>query len=453
MTKQSVLVLALALTTACGAAPRATDEPAAGGPGTWRTWVIASGDQMPLAPPPDADATRRELDELVRLAAGRDEAALARVAYWATGDPAYRWNEIALESAMDHEKWDDGSRVTSLLNVAIYDAMVAAWHWKQAYARPRPARFDASFASALEVPPTPSYPSEHAVAAGAASTVLAYLFPDVDFQTRADEACRSRLVAGAEFPSDVAAGLDLGRRVGAAVVERARTDNSDAVWQGEVPTAPGMWTGTDPSMPAMGTWKTWVIESGSALRPPPPPAFTEADAAEVRDFKRTTATTSAALRWASVPAMEIWHDVASRLVLEHDLDRDPPRAARVYALLHTAFLDATIAAWDAKYAYWGRRPDQLDPSIDPLVKMPNFPGYPSAHAVQSAAAAGVLGYLFPREAAELNAMAEEAAASRLWAGIHVRADNEAGLELGRAIARLAVERAKGDGADTRNRER
>ena len=35
-------------------------------------------------------------------------------------------------------------------------------------------------------------------------------------------------------------------------------------------------------------------------------------------------------------------------------------------------------------------------------------------------------------------MAEEAAISRLYAGIHYRSDNEAGLELGRRVGAVAV---------------
>lgn len=39
---------------------------------------------------------------------------------------------------------------------------------------------------------------------------------------------------------------------------------------------------------------------------------------------------------------------------------------------------------------------------------------------------------------ELGAMAEEAAVSRLYAGIHFSSDNEAGLELGRRVGGVAV---------------
>src|SRR5207247_955352 len=117
-------------------------------------------------------------------------------------------------------------------------------------------------------------PDERAVAAGAASTVLAYVFPaDADaIAAWADEAARSRLEAGVAYPSDVAAGLALGRQVGERAVAWGRADGSDAIWTGSVPTEPGTWKGTNPIEPLAGTWKPWALTSGSQFRPGPPPA-------------------------------------------------------------------------------------------------------------------------------------------------------------------------------------
>jgi hypothetical protein len=86
------------------------------------------------------------------------------------------------------------------------------------------------------------------------------------------------------------------------------------------------------------------------------------------------------------------------------------------------------------------RPSQADPAITTPVGLPNFPSYVSGHATFSGAAAEVLGQLFPAERQQLRAMAEEAAMSRLYGGIHYRFDNERGLELGRKIAAFALTR-------------
>ena len=99
----------------------------------------------------------------------------------------------------------------ALLSVAIYDATVAAWDSKYAYNRLRPTVFDPSLMVALPNPQSPSYPSEHATVAGAASTVLAYLFPDRadDFKARARESAQVWVQAGLQYPSDVASTLGI----------------------------------------------------------------------------------------------------------------------------------------------------------------------------------------------------------------------------------------------------
>ena len=184
-------------------------------------------------------------------------------------------------------------RMMALLNVAIYDATIAAWDSKYAHNRRRPAEIDPTLATAMSNPRSPSYPSEHAVVAGAASVVLGYVMPDDAqlFAAKAEEAGRSRLWAGTEFPSDVKAGLQLGRAVGERVVARARTDGFDVPWTGTVPTEPGKWTGTNPNFPMAGTWKTWIAAWNGTSSVPDPPAWNGSEmakaVAEMKAFKPT----------------------------------------------------------------------------------------------------------------------------------------------------------------------
>jgi hypothetical protein len=116
-----------------------------------------------------------------------------------------------------------------------------------------------------------------------------------------------------------------------------------------------------------------------------------------------------------------------RLTLEYRLDDDPPRAACAYALQNIAAIDAGIACWDGKYTYWAIRPFQLDPEVKTLFPTPNHPSYPAAHACLSTAEAAILGYLFPRDAEALAALAEEARESRVWAGICAICSRAGGL--------------------------
>ena len=107
-------------------------------------------------------------------------------------------------------------------------------------------------------------------------------------------------------------------------------------------------------------------------------------------------------------------------------------------LMSAAGFDAAIGCFDAKYFYWYIRPPQADPLIVTAFPTPPHPSYPSAHSCISGALTGVLAGVFPSERARLDAVAEEASLSRLYAGIHYRFDMEAGRALGRAVAAIAL---------------
>jgi membrane-associated phospholipid phosphatase len=434
--------------------PVAQIEP---GAGAWQTWVIESGDQFRPAAPPDEAATAAEIEELVALAARRNTATKLQIDYWNAGPPAYRWNQIAVqEMSKTIMPVPPAARGLALLHAAIYDATIAAWDAKYTYNRPRPGDVDPGLATAIPNPPSPSYPSEYAATAGAAAAVLAYLFPDQapSFEALAQEATQSRLLAGVEYPSDVEAGLELGRQVAELVIARGMADGSADPWTGSVPTEPGHWTGENPAAPTGGTWQTWVLESGDQFRPAPPPAFDSeqlaAEMEELRAFERTPVTNAKAMFWEHAAGGRrsywYWGEIADRLVLEAGLDQNPPRAARAYALTNIAGYDAFVACWDAKYEYWALRPFQLDPEFTTVFPTPSHPSYPSAHSCISSAMAGTLAHLFPTAEAQLRAAAEEAGESRIWAGIHFRSDVEAGLALGEDVAEAVIAHATSDGS-------
>jgi membrane-associated phospholipid phosphatase len=435
-------VLPLLLSLGCSISS-AEVEPNAG---NWKTWVLTSGSQMRLPPPPDEAATRAEIAQLKAMAKQRDAGTLERIIWWNAGPPGYRWTSIAIPPGQANATLH--SRIMALLSVAIYDATVAAWDSKYAYNRLRPTAFDPSLTAALQNPQSPSYPSEHAVVAGAASTVLAYLFPDKadDFRARADEAAQVWVQAGLHYPSDVKAGLELGRAVGALIVEWGKHDGSDRTGPVDIPPGACRWTGINPVAPFAGIRKTWVLSSGSQLRPGPPPDCRspqgQAELAELRNYSRTFDSNATAFYWQS--GRSNWNSVIDQKIFEYRLDVNPPRAARVYALASIAAYDATVACWDAKYTYWAIRPFML--GVTPLFPTPNHPSYPAAHGCLSGAISVTLAYLFPHDAVALKALGDEAGESRLWAGIHFRSDIDTGLDLGRAVAKLVFERAEKDGS-------
>jgi hypothetical protein len=121
---------------------------------------------------------------------------------------------------------------------------------------------------------------------------------------------------------------------------------------------------------------------------------------------------------------------------------------RIQAYLNMAINDATVAAWDSKYAYGRPRPSQLDTSIVPIVALPSSPAYPAEHAAAAGAASEVLAYFAPNDADSLRTMADEASTSRVQAGVQYPSDAAAGQDIGRAVAALAIDAAKADNYDT-----
>jgi membrane-associated phospholipid phosphatase len=376
------------------------------------------------------------------MAAKRTADDTERIRWWSVGGPTYRWNEIAIDELLDSfVTLPLAARHLALLHAAMDDAVAAAWHGRRAYGRARPSEADPSIVIALPIPPGSSYPSDHAAAATAAAAVLGYIFPAraAALAARAEEAIRSRLAAGVEYPSDVAAGRELGQKVAALAIARGRADGSDAKWTGSVPDGPGKWKGTNPIAPAAASWRPWMLARPDELRPPVPPAFdseqVKRDLAELKAFQRTPKSNHRAIYWevfGGARAYALWNETARVKLLEYGFDA--PTAARVLAVLNVAFLDATIACWEAKFEFWYIRPSQLDAEVKPLFPPPNHPSYPAAHGCLSTTAATVLAHLFPRDRDRLLAQGKEAAEARIWAGIHYRFDIDAGQAMGRKVA-------------------
>jgi membrane-associated phospholipid phosphatase len=431
---------------------RATDviEPKAG---SWKTWVLKSGSQLRLPPPPDDAATAAENQWLRDFRSPTDTGERERAEYWSSGSPGFRWVEMVTERILDERIARPGApRVYALVTVAIYDATIAAWDSKYTYNRRRPGEIDPALALATAAPRSPSYPSEHAAVAMAVAGVLSYLYPSdaAYFNALAEDTGRSRLTLLHHFPSDVMAGYELGRAVAEKVIEYARNDGTDTPWTGTVPTGPGLWIGTNPLWVNASFWTPWVLVSPSEFRPPPPPAYdsptTAAELAEIKNFPRDFNASSKAFFWQTLEGNFTWFmDQVSRRLFEYDLHANPPRAARAYALMGVATFDMFAASHDAKYVYWRIRPNQLDPSVTTLFANPNHPSYPANHGMTSVRT-GVLAYLFPTYADYYRAIGDEIGWSRMWAGIHYRSDIEAGFAMAQQVVRKIVEHAESDGS-------
>ena len=353
------------------------------------------------------------------------------------GSPAYRWNQI-IPKLVDQKPEVMLRMPVSWVNIAIYDATILAWKEKIKYKRKRPQFLDPLLKPVINAPLTYSYPCEHAVTAAAAAYTLAYFFPakaDSILQM-AHAAAQSRVDAGVQFPSDMEAGWKLGEQVAKQIIEKAKNDGSAKVWNGETNKDPKKWTGAYPMGINVASFTPMVIRSADQFRPEPPPDF-EKDMKELKNFRQTSRSRFLAYYWANTA--DAWSEIAAQKMFEYRISDDAPAVARIYCVLNTAYHDFAIAIFDAKYAYWGIRPNQYDTTYKPLIATPPFPGYPSGHAGGAATSSAVLEYFFPADAKLFHQMAQDCADSRFYAGIHFRTDNETALRMGTAVGKYIIE--------------
>jgi hypothetical protein len=273
-----------------------------------------------------------------------------------------------------------------------------------------------------------------------------------------------------------------GDALGAALLAWANADGWATVNAAQAtyvpPIGPGLWIPTPPLFrralqPLWGDMRTFVVASSDEFAPPAPLPYStdpssalHAEELEVYDAVNnlTPEQREIALFWADDPGATStppghWISIASQFCVERDLPLEV--AAEAYARTGIAMADAFIAAWRAKFAHNQLRPityiqENIDRSWQSLVGTPPFPDYISGHSTESGAASVVLADLlgdvefadwthaarglpvrfFPSFAAA----AEECAMSRLYAGIHIRSANEAGLAVGRDIGQAVIDR-------------
>lgn len=156
-------------------------------------------------------------------------------------------------------------------------------------------------------------------------------------------------------------------------------------------------------------WGTFALPAPSSIAVPAPARGSAA-----------TANGSAATGNPVTP----WIERALRSVAQHT--KNPPAASRGYAMVSVAMHDAAVAA-----AHWQKAHEE--------------PGYPSTAAAIAGAASRALAAAFPEEPApRLDADAEDVAHAQVAAGRSSRGAADAGLRLGREVARRVIARTSGD---------
>jgi hypothetical protein len=278
-----------------------------------------------------------------------------------------------------------------------------------------------------------------------------------------------------------AAAREKGKRIGEAAAKLALAAGGFVPDAKPVPyrprTAPGVWTATAlPLYPVYNaTFRPWILPSWDAVRPAPPPALTsERWARDFDEIKRIGGrnSTERTPQQTLMARYRITPNMAPSLrLIADELKRAPVENARMFALVAMVSDDVGIATGEAKlyYNFWrpitavrnaeddGNPATSPDPAWEPLINTPNHPEYPCAHCSYAAALATIMnadvgaappGGVHVASRSIPNSIVQvlpsfdewvrEVSASRTYGGVHYRFSNEAGEELGRKVAAMAL---------------
>lgn len=193
-------------------------------------------------------------------------------------------------------------------------------------------------------------------------------------------------------------------------------------------------------------WKTMLVDNPQqiTIAAPPDAVRSKAEIGSIRQqMGKLDEKKIAAIKYwdAGAPSYR-WNQIVLDLI-----DQKPQSQFRMpSSWMNMAIYDATIVAWREKQKYKRKRPNDLDPSLKPLVKAPLTYSYPCEHSVTSAAAAYVLAYFYPEKRDSIMQIAHAASQSRIDAGVQFLSDVTAGWELGEQVAKKVIEKAKNDGS-------
>ncbi len=347
------------------------------------------------------------------------------------------WNQIAIDaSGLDHSPVPPGDD-------RVFGEQVGPGRSSKAMAIVHIAMFEAAnaitpkFQSYTGIPSQTVKTNARAALAQAAHDALVHLFPSQESAFDIDLAFE---LAEVRNGLEKTAGIDLGRRAAASIIERRENDGSDhpepLYGTDYIPSdAPGRWRQDPISQHPLALGAHWggvtpfLLESSSQFRVPAPPDLTSPEYASAYDeaqrlggdgsvtsTQRTTDQTFIGNFWAydgtpSLCAPPRLYNQITMQIAGH-LETKGVKLARLLALVNVAMADAGIAIWESKYFYDYWRPvtgiRESDPGTGPTGAgdgndatvgdlnftplgapasnsggpnfTPPFPAYPSGHA-------------------------------------------------------------------------
>lgn len=385
----------------------------------------------------------------------------------ATADIVTDWSSIATTTVVTRGA-PAGGVDFAIVHAAMYDAVNA---------------IDGRHETYLVDPVAPTRgASPEAAAAAAAHRALVGLFPA---QTAALDAAYAASLAPLPDGAAKALGIAVGEEVATRILEIRANDGRNVTVPYVFGSGPGVYQKTPPPYPPTGPVNTFLPQvtpmtmlSPWQFRPYGPPGLGSVrytrDLAEVRAYGSLTSTVrseeqSEIARFHTENPNQFWGRNLSTLVASRNLG--PARSARLLALLTFASADATIACFDAKYAYnfWrpvtaiqmadidGNPATQADPAWAAFVPTPPHPEYPAAHGCVGAAVAQTLREYFGRKHLRFSFtstvtatthyydstddLVREIIEARIYGGMHYRNSGQHGAALGKSVAKWTIEHA------------
>jgi hypothetical protein len=393
---------------------------------------------------------------------------LAALSISARANPIADWDVIAFEAV------DASGQIgpvtappITMAHLAMHDALNAIDR------RYKPYAYDSV---------APDGASPEAAVAAAAHDVLIAKIPNQKASLNAALASALAAIPDCKAKAD---GVAVGQAAAAAIIARRAKDGSDIVTPYTPGTKLGIWRPTPPDLdPALGVGfgqvTPFTMTSSTQFAPPKPAYFNLTSAEYAADYnkvksiggansKTRTAEQSEIARFWYEPSPGVHIRLARDLVVKQKLDLW--ESARLFALLHLVSSDSLIAGYGAKYRYNFWRPAPAirngeydgnpqtvgDPAWNPYLETPNHPEYLSIHAVVCAGWAEVMARFFgtdqfgftiasaapypgiTRSFKSFSQSAQEAADSRIYAGIHFPSSCRDGLVIGRNIGEQAFD--------------
>ena len=192
--------------------------------------MLTSGSQLRLPAPPAADSPDFQAQVAGVKNFTRSNASNHSAWFW---QPAFitPWLDTVHQEIFENHLDTNpprAARVYALETIAQHDATLACWDTKFAYLEQRPSMANPTIVPVFPNPGHPGFPSGHACASGASSSVLSYLFPNDApiFGSKALDGGMSTFDAAIHTMFDVNQGLMLGNSVGQQVVNHANADGA-----------------------------------------------------------------------------------------------------------------------------------------------------------------------------------------------------------------------------------